>query len=394
MIERELIYMDAKSSKFWKIRQEGNSHTVTYGRIGSAGQQSAKSFDNEAAAAKDAEKLIKEKLAKGYVDQTQSQPAAEGLLPLVAFPNINQRDDVYRNAGTFIGQRVVDYDSEKAPKSDVIYRFRSDWDGKDLLPDLQHFLASPAAADCKAIVIGAWSGDDSSAPPDPVFDLLIQNSQKLPKLVALYVGDITSEENEMSWINQSDLTPLLQAFPRLQLLRTRGGEGLALTPTSHENLRGLAMETGGMNASVVRSLCNCQFPNLEYLELWLGTPDYGATTSVEDLQPLLSGKLFPKLKYLGLRNSEIVDQVAAVAVNSPLVQRLETLDLSLGVLTDEGGQSLLHLPTGSLKKLNLHYHFLSPEMVKKLKALPLTVDASNPSGMDIDEEDRFVAVGE
>jgi hypothetical protein len=33
-------------------------------------------------------------------------------------------------------------------------------------------------------------------------------------------------------------------------------------------------------------------------------------------------------------------------------------------------------------------------MAKSLKALPFLVDLSNPSGMDVEEDDRFVAVGE
>ena len=198
----------------------------------------------------------------------------------------------------------------------------------------------------------------------------------------------------MSWINQTDLAPLLNAFPDLQLLRARGGTGLKFTPLQHAKLRGLALETGGMDASVLRGVCSSQFDGLEHLELWLGTEEYGATVRIEDLQPLLSGELFPNLKYLGLRNSDIADQIAAVVVNSPLVQRIETLDLSLGTLSDEGGEALLHLKDSKLKKLNLHYHYLSAEMVKRLRALPFVVDATTPSDMDTDEDFRFVAVGE
>jgi hypothetical protein len=155
------------------------------------------------------------------------------------------------------------------------------------------------------------------------------------------------------------------------------------------------METGGLDVSVIRSICTSDFPNLEYLELWLGTDEYGANHSVADLQPILSGKLFPKLKYLGLRNCQHADELAGVVVNSPLLQRIETLDLSLGVLTDEGARALLLLPLNTtLKKLNLHYNFISADLIRQLKALPLTVDASKPSNMDEDDEWRFVAVGE
>ncbi|HKX62861.1 MAG TPA: STM4015 family protein [Verrucomicrobiae bacterium] len=407
-MKRELVYMDSKSSKFWSIELAGSSHTVTYGRIGTTGQSATKSFPSEEAARKDMEKLIREKLGKGYVDaagsgvgagaggaSTGATSGAGGLIPPVAFSHINRREDVGRNAGTFIGQRVVDYDPEKPVKTDVIYRFRSNWDEANIIPHLEHFLATNAAAEAVGIVIGAWHGDDPEKTPESVFEVLTKGRDRLPKLAALYVGDVTSEENEMSWIKQTDLSPLLQAFPKLQLLRSRGGDGLQLTAPRHDQLRALALETGGLDVSVIRSICTSQFPSLEYLELWLGTDEYGANHTVADLQPILSGRLFPKLKYLGLRNSHLADELAGVVVNSPILQQIETLDLSLGVLTDEAGSALLNLPASpTLKKLNLHYNYFSPEMVRKLKALPLTVDASKPSDMEDDDEWRFVAVGE
>lgn len=394
MTRHELIYMDAKSSKFWTIELDGASHTVTYGRIGTKGQSATKAFPTEEAARKDCEALVKEKLRKGYVEGAAAAPQEDGALPLVAFGSINRFEDVQRNAGTFIGMRVVDYDSGKPARTDVVYRFRSDWEEARLLPDLEHFLATPAAPEAVGLVIGAWQGDDSSASPKEVIAALVAGRDRLPRLAALYLGDITSEENEMSWIHQADLSPLLQAFPRLQLLRARGGEGMALSAPRHAALRGLALESGGLDVSVVRSVCGSDFPELEYLELWLGTPDYGGNAGVADLQPLLSARLFPKLRYLGLRNSEIADDLAAVLVNSPLVQRLETLDLSLGTLSDEGARSLLGLRSPTLKKLNLHYHFVGPELVRQLQGLPFPVDASRPADMEEDEEFRFVAVGE
>ncbi len=390
-MRRELIYMDAKSSKFWTIELQGSGHTVTYGRIGSAGQTSSKSFASEEAARKDFDKLVKEKLSKGYVEKAGQETTGDEL-PLVAFTCINHRDEISSNLGTFIGMRVVDYDPEKPARSDVVYRVRSTWEEPEL--SLKSFLASEAAAQARGLVIGAWQVDDSSVDSSQVVSTLARAAGRLGKLAALHLGDIVGEECEISWINQCDLTPLLQAFPNLQLLRARGGEGLALSEPRHARLRGLALEAGGLDVSVIRSVCQADFPELEYLELWLGTSDYGATATVADLQPLLSGRLFPKLKYLGLRNSELADELAGVLVNSPVVERIETLDLSLGVLTDEGGQSLLKLSSPTLKKLNLHYNYFSPEVSRQLKALPFAVDVTRPANMEEEEEWRFVAVGE
>ena len=39
-----LEYRDEQSEKFWQIDIDGNSHTVTFGRIGTKGQSKTKSF--------------------------------------------------------------------------------------------------------------------------------------------------------------------------------------------------------------------------------------------------------------------------------------------------------------------------------------------------------------
>jgi uncharacterized protein (TIGR02996 family) len=71
--ERTFEYSDATSHKFWNVETKGTALTVTYGRIGSAGQTQLKSFPDEAAARKEQEKLITEKVKKGYRETT---PAA------------------------------------------------------------------------------------------------------------------------------------------------------------------------------------------------------------------------------------------------------------------------------------------------------------------------------
>jgi hypothetical protein len=48
----------------------------------------------------------------------------------------------------------------------------------------------------------------------------------LTNLRAIFLGDITYEENEISWIEQSDVSPLLRAYPALEVSRVRGGNSL------------------------------------------------------------------------------------------------------------------------------------------------------------------------
>lgn len=68
MSKRVFEFSTGKSNKFWSIEVSGPSHIVNYGRIGARGQSKTKEFDSSAAASKDCEKLIKEKLKKGYIE--------------------------------------------------------------------------------------------------------------------------------------------------------------------------------------------------------------------------------------------------------------------------------------------------------------------------------------
>src|SRR5262249_1113339 len=70
-------YSDAKSHKFWNIEVSGTRFTVTYGKVGSAGQTQTKTFASADKAQAEAGKLIREKLKKGYVETTPKPAASE-----------------------------------------------------------------------------------------------------------------------------------------------------------------------------------------------------------------------------------------------------------------------------------------------------------------------------
>jgi len=67
---RYLEFIGGSSRKFWEISVAGNSFTVRFGRIGTAGQSQTKTFGDEAKAKREADGLIAEKLKKGYVEKT------------------------------------------------------------------------------------------------------------------------------------------------------------------------------------------------------------------------------------------------------------------------------------------------------------------------------------
>jgi hypothetical protein len=304
---------------------------------------------------------------------------------------------------TFAGKPVRDWEPESGmPEAGgAAYRLSLSYDeadeGGSLADKLSAFLADPAAGQVEALVIGAWNPSDTGASSEPLVEALAAARGKLARLRHLFLGDIISEECEISWIVQSDLSPLLEAYPRLEHLTVRGGQGLSLGTPRHAALRELVIQSGGLPRAVVHEVASADLPALEHLELWLGIPNYEGDATVEDLAPLFKGDRFPRLKYLGLKNSEIQDEIAQVAALAPVVDRLEVLDLSMGTLTDAGAQALLDSPSvRRLKKLDIHHHYVSPGLVTALHGLGIEVDADDVKEADDwdGEPHRYVSVGE
>ena len=66
---RHFEFIGGSSRKFWEILVSGNSFTVRFGRIGTAGQSQKKTFADEPKAKREAEKLVAEKMKKGYAER-------------------------------------------------------------------------------------------------------------------------------------------------------------------------------------------------------------------------------------------------------------------------------------------------------------------------------------
>ncbi|MFF2041534.1 STM4015 family protein [Kitasatospora sp. NPDC058170] len=257
------------------------------------------------------------------------------------------------------------------------------------------FLATVDPAGVRALVIGPWWQNAYDA-LDNALDTVVRDAERLPALRALFIGDVTYDECEISWLEMCDVTSALESFPQLEELRVRGGSGLGLKPVRHDRLRALGFETGGLPSAVVRAVAGSELPALERLELWLGVDEYGGDSTIDDLAPLLDGARFPALRHLGLQNSEFQDEIAAAVAHAPVVAQLDTLDLSMGMLGDDGAVALIEgQPLTHLRALDLHHHYLTEELQQRLReSLPgVEVDLGHANHED-DPEDRYVAVAE
>ncbi|KAB8187172.1 STM4015 family protein [Microbispora catharanthi] len=306
-------------------------------------------------------------------------------------------EDTY--AGLPVIEVVPEEDEEIPDPASVAVRISAEMDDDyDVDEAFDALLKRVDTAKVPALVIGEWE-DCYGTSSEHLVGLLVDNAARFPGLRSLFLGAISSDEAEISWIQQSDVTPLLEAFPWLERLEVRGGTGLALRPVRHESLRMLRFETGGLPAAVVRAVGACDLPALEHLDLWLGEENYGGDTTVADLAPILSGERLPALRHLGLQDSEIQDEIAAAVAAAPVVARLESLALSMGMLTDAGAEALLGgQPLTHLHALDLHHHFLTDAMVARVtEALPgVEVDLSKQEEAEEDEGEvwRYVAVSE
>lgn len=83
-MKKYLTYQDEGSNKFWSIDVSGSTFTVTFGKVGSSGQSSVKTFHDEQECLKEAEKLLREKLKKGYVEAEWPEQKTEAVLKFLS----------------------------------------------------------------------------------------------------------------------------------------------------------------------------------------------------------------------------------------------------------------------------------------------------------------------
>lgn len=281
----------------------------------------------------------------------------------------------------------------------TIYRIAVEYDDEITWENkFNAYLAQPNANQTRGIVLGMYSDEMFEESSATTIDLLRNAKDKLPLLDTIFVNDVVCEENEISWIINADNAPLIHAFPKLKHFGTRGGNELRFNHLNAPTLETLIVQSGGLDSSTITDIANADLPNLKHLEVYLGTSDYGFSGSVNDLTPILQDR-FNQLTYLGLKNCEIQDDIAIAVANAPVTSHLKTLDLSLGVLTDKGGQALLEsTKLDNLIFLNLNYNYLSDDMAEKLNAFAKSkgfrIDVSSDADYDEDDDWRYVCIGE
>ena len=272
-------------------------------------------------------------------------------------------------------------------------KFFIDWNNE--IPQeefINNILADEDLVKIRSLVISRW-GECYEESCQPIIDMFAEHAERFAHLESLFIGDMESEECEISWIKQGDYSRLYAALPNLKKLTIKGTQDLELGEIAHDKLEHLEIISGGTPCNVFASLQNSQLPALKTLIVYIGVEDYGFDTSLDIVMKLASKSLFPSLTHLGLVNSEEQNEIVRRVLESDILPQLEVLALSCGTLTDEGAEHLLkHADRLShLTLLDLYHHYLTEQMQKKLqKTLTCTVELSEALTPEVYDDEVYM----
>lgn len=276
------------------------------------------------------------------------------------------------------------YGEEKSKKYSYEWE---DYEGgeKNAKTIIAEILEDPKLPELEEVIVGCW-GESWDNNAQAIVDGMVENKDKFSHIKSLFIGDMEYDECEVSWIEQADYSKLWEALPQLEKLTIKGSTNLSLGKIKHENLKSLEIICGGLPKEVLQSIGEAELPELRNLLLYIGVEDYGFDGDVSDIEAMLTKSDFAKLEVLGIMDSEIQDEITEVVVKSKYMKQIEKLDLSMGSLSDKGGEILLkEVPEhANIKALNLEYHFMSDAMMKKLEGLSIEVNVE-----DQQEDDEY-----
>ncbi len=443
-------YKDEKSEKFWEVHVEGDSFTARYGKIGASGQTSTKTFASNEKAQVEADKMAAKKVKKGYVlvsegeapkaemsgnpdlemaiasdltnieawmvygDWLQEQGDPRGELvsidcALALKPGDakleKRRDELLKeHEAAWLGKTLVE--ARKTSESFVEFEWKYGFldsvrvgeeyenEGPDLAKQTRDLLKLESAKFLRDLKLGPANMEDGEGDwTDAV--LALSKAGKLHALRNLVIGDFDSEDCEISWSDIGNVGNVWPCVPNLQEMTVHGG-GIKLGTIAHDKLEKLTIETGGLPLAAAKSLAAATLPNLTSLTVWFGTDEYGRTCNIQSIQGIFDGKGLPKVEHLGLQNADFQDEIAEKVSGAAILGQLKTLDLSMGTMSDVGGNALVAAAEKfqHLDSINVDENFLSDECVTALKAAFGERINIGDQEDDEDGEYRFVSVGE
>lgn len=443
-----LEFTEGTSKKFWEAKVDGSKLVVGWGRIGTAGQSKTYPFKTPREAKDELDALVGEKRKKGYRDWVDpSAPKAPPREPHLEAAMFDAPDDagaalVYADwltsNGNDWGELITvqaQLERSRANKAlvkrekallaklplpekdlgtvtwrrgcvDTLHVFNErDWmdEGYDVMAMFEPLVALPMLDGLRELRLGIirWDFNDRDVPA------LLEAASRRPfakRLRSLVLGDIP-DNVDMDHHIVGDVSKLSSFFPNLTSLKLHSGGATWRGPRTFEfgplklpHLESLVIETCSLSKKRLKQLFTSTLPSLTSLEVWFGSEDKGGNVTAKDLQPLLDGKLFPKVTKLGLKNHEFADALAALLPGSAIATRVEALDLSMGTLGSEGVRALAAGAASfkKLRRLDVSENFLTKDDAKALATAFRGVEVlSKGSKLDAEHPEwRYVSVSE
>ncbi len=452
------LFEEGTSSKFWQIDLDGAAFTVAWGKIGTAGQSQVKSCGSPAEAQAEYDKLIREKTKKGYAlagdgarppASPRPAPAAKAPRPggnpeleanvadnpddvnayLVYADWLQSTDDplgefvalscraasdpvlkklankqLKLHEKTWLGALAehtdlasLEWRNGFIESARVTMEFEGDPHAKKLLTAL---LKLPTCQFLRSLTLGLYydEAEEYEVNYNGAGKVLVAHGP-MPSLRSLFIGDFDyPDETEISWAHLGNLGGVWALYPNLKTLRLRGGDQ-KLGAINLPNLQEFTIETGGLTPAALKSIAAAQWPSIERISIWCGREDYGWKSKAKDLLPLLERTDLPKLRHLGLKNSEIGDELPALLARTPLLRQLDELDLSMSTFGDAGAEALLaNAPAFThLTLIDVSESYLTPPVAARLHAVFPAANVKGqrkPDDWGSGELHRYCSVGE
>tara|TARA_R110002096_G_scaffold42143_3_gene113531 strand:- start:9799 stop:11220 length:1422 start_codon:yes stop_codon:yes gene_type:complete len=259
--------------------------------------------------------------------------------------------------------------------------------GKDAGALLGKMLALPGSRFVQRVAIGEIWSDYEDEGPDTTY--AIDAVAKSPCASMLKEFEVIGGNHDLNGVSLN-ASSLWKACSNLEVVVLYAGQ-LTIGPIDAPNVKRFAARTGGMNSGEMKAIAEAAWPKLEDLEIWFGNDEYGCDCSFSDVEPIL-GRTDLKLKRLGVMNMDFGDEVCAGLVHSPLLPGLEHLNLTMGIIGEDGARSILdnkekfaHLKTFRIAG------YWNDEIAEELKATGVTFVETRGAA---DDGYRYVEVSE
>lgn len=259
---------------------------------------------------------------------------------------------------------------------------------------LERLFTNPAALVLQELEVGVirWEYNAQDV------EMVIAEAAKAPfakTLRSLAFGEVEGIDIDCAHHPIGDLAGITKdAFPALREL-TMWGTEISLGDLDLPKLEMLVVQTCGLSQDNVAKIANGELPSLNYLDIWFGSEDYGNDNTIESIEPILQSAKWPKLTHLGLMNCPFTDDICGRLGSSSIVKQLESLDLSMGTMTDDGARALLQhrAALAHLKTIDIGQTYVTPGMVADLRSIGPQIVAEDMRE-DEDPEYRYVVVAE